>query len=67
MALWGKTDADGSRPKYLGTADLAKAIFVDITEAQQETNKKRGITGAGWWLYSTYTDAAGATRYKTEC
>jgi hypothetical protein len=67
MALWGKTDADASRPKYLGTADLAKAIFVDITEAQQETNKKRGITGAGWWLYSTYTDAAGATRYKTEC
>lgn len=67
MALWGKTDADNSRPKYLNTADLAKAIFVDITEAQQATNKKRGITGAGWWLYNTYTDAAGATRYKTEC
>lgn len=67
MALWGKTDADASRPKYLNSADLAKAIFVDITEAQQETNKKRGITGAGWWLYTTYTDAAGSTRYKTEC
>ncbi len=67
MALWGKTDADADRPKYLGTADLAKAIFVDITEAQQETNKKRGITGAGWWLYSTYTDAAGDTRHKAEC
>lgn len=67
MALWGKTDADASRPKYLNSADLAKAIFVDITEAQQETNKKRGITGAGWWLYTTYTDASGATRYKTEC
>jgi hypothetical protein len=67
MALWGKTDADASRPKYLGTADLAKAIFVDITEAQQETNKKRGITGAGWWLYSTHVDAAGDTRHKAEC
>jgi hypothetical protein len=67
MALWGKTDADASRPKYLNTADLAKAIFVDITEAQQVTNKKRGITGAGWWLYSTYVDAAGATRHKAEC
>jgi len=67
MALWGKTDADASRPKFLGTADLAKAIFVDVTEAQQETNKTRGITGAGWWLYTTYTDAQGTTRYKTEC
>jgi len=67
MALWGKTDADASRPKYLGTADLANAIFVDITEAQQEANKSRGLTGAGWWLYNTYTDADGNTRYKTEC
>lgn len=67
MALWGNTDANDSRPKYLGTADLAKAIFVDITEAQQETNKKRGITGAGWWLYSTYNEASGATRHKAEC
>lgn len=67
MALWGKTDADASRPKHLGTADLAKCIFVDATEAQQETNKTRGITGAGWWLYNTYTDAQGTTRHKTEC
>lgn len=67
MALWGKTDADASRPKYLNSADLAKCIFVDITEANQATNKKRGITNGGWWLYNTYTDAAGATRYKTEC
>lgn len=67
MALWGKTDADADRPKYLGTADLAKCIFVDITEAQQETNKKRGITGGGWWLYSTFVDAAGDTRHKAEC
>ena len=67
MALWGKTDADASRPKHLNTSDLAKCIFVDITEADQSTNKKRGITGAGWWLYNTYTDAQGSTRYKTEC
>jgi hypothetical protein len=67
MALWGKTDADASRPKYLNSADLAKCIFVDITEANQATNKKRGITNGGWWLYNTYTDAAGDTRFKTEC
>jgi len=66
MALWGKTDADASRPKYLGTADLAKCIFVDATEAQQASNKARGLNGAGWWLYNTYTDASGSTRYKTE-
>lgn len=66
MALWGKTDADASRPKYLGTADLAKCIFVDTTEAQQAANKSRGLTGAGWWLYNSYTDSQGSTRYKTE-
>lgn len=66
MALWGKTDADASRPKHLSTADLAKCIFVDVTEAQQAANKLRGLNGAGWWLYNTYTDSAGTTRYKTE-
>jgi len=66
MALWGKTDADASRPKYLNAADLAKCIFVDETEAQQAPNKARGLNGAGWWLYNTYTDAQGTTRYKTE-
>jgi hypothetical protein len=67
MTLWAKTDADNSRPKYLNTADLAKCIFVDITEAQQETNKKRGLTHGGWWLYNTYTDSQGTTRHKAEC
>lgn len=67
MALWGKTDADASRPKYLGSDDLAKCIFVDQTEAQQEANKSRGLTGAGWWLYNTYTDAQGNSRFKSQC
>jgi hypothetical protein len=66
MALWGKTDADASRPKYLGTADLAKCIFVDVTEAQQPANRSRGLNGPGWWLYNTYTDAQGTTRHKSE-
>jgi len=29
-------------------------------------NKFRGITGRGWWAYSTYTDNAGNTRHKAE-
>lgn len=41
-------------------------IFVDAQEAQVTANKAKGITGAGWWLVRTYTDANSATRYKTE-
>ena len=67
MPLWGKTDASGSKPKYLPTADAAKAVFVSAEEAVLGTNKSKGITGAGWWLVNEYTDASGATRYKSEC
>ena len=67
MALWGKTDANGSKPKYLSTADKAKAVFVSTEEALLATNKSKGITGAGWWLLDEYKDSAGSTRYKAEC
>lgn len=67
MALWGKTDASGSKPKYLSTADAAKAVFVSAEEAVLGTNKAKGITGAGWWLVNEFTDAAGVARYKSEC
>jgi hypothetical protein len=67
MALWGKTDATISIPKYLTAADKAKAVFVSTEEALLATNKSKGITGAGWWLLNEYTDAQGTTRYKTEC
>lgn len=42
-------------------------VFVDAQEAQTTANKAKGITGAGWWLYRTYTDAQSATRHKAEC
>lgn len=67
MALWGKTDANDSRPKYLTAAELAKCVFVDATEAGLEANKSRGITGAGWWLVESYQDSNGETRNKAEC
>ena len=67
MALWGKTDATISIPKYLTAADKAKSVFVSTEEALLATNKAKGITGAGWWLLNEYTDAQGTTRYKTEC
>ena len=67
MALWGKTDATPSIPTWLNSAEAAKAVFVDATEAQVQANKDRGITGGGWWLVETYTDVHGKTRHKAEC
>ena len=67
MALWGKTDATESKPKYLSSADAANAVFVSREEAVLKTNKDKGILGAGWWLVKEFTDADGKTRYKSEC
>ena len=66
MALWGKTDAAESKPKYLSSADAANAVFVSAEEALLKTNKDKGITGAGWWLVKEYTASNGESRYKTE-
>lgn len=66
MALWGKTDATGSKPKYLSSADAANAVFVSAEEAVLKTNKDKGILGAGWWLVKEFTDADGKPRYKSE-
>ena len=66
MPLWGKTDASGSKPKYLLAADAANAVFVSREEALLKTNKDKGITGAGWWLVKQFDDADGKPRYKTE-
>ena len=66
MALWGKTDEAASVPKYLSEADQDKAYFVDTTEAAVVANKAKGLGTAGWNLYSTYTDANGNTRHRSE-
>lgn len=55
-----------------GTADTLQltaptVFFVDSNEASVAANKAKGITGAGWWLYRTYTDAQSVTRHKAEC
>lgn len=52
---------------YHGAAYLDSTIlFVDVDEAQQAENKARGLNGAGWWLYKTYTDANSNVRHKAE-
>lgn len=66
MALWGKLDNAGSKPKYLNTADKAVTFGVDTTEAQVASNKAKGLNTPGWVRYTTYTDAQGRTRNKSE-
>ena len=61
MALWGKTDAVASVPKWLEDSsdntnkshDKDNAVFVDLTEAGVAANRAKGLKGPGWWLYHT--------------
>ena len=61
MALWGKTDAAASAPKWLEAStdntnkshDKDNAVFVDLTEAGVAANRAKGLKGPGWWLYHT--------------
>ena len=70
MALWGKTDVAADVPKWLESAaantnkshDKDNAVFVDLTEAGVASNRAKGLTGPGWWLYHT----AGG-RHHAEC
>lgn len=66
MALWGKVDNAGSKPKYLSTADKAATYGVDATEEAVASNKAKGMQHAGWVKYTTYTDAQGVVRKKAE-
>lgn len=66
MALWSKIDNEGGKPKYLTDAEKAEVIGVDIAEAQQSTARAKGIKTPGWVKTTTYTDAQGNTRNKTE-
>lgn len=67
MALFGKTDADASKPKWLSAANKAKAFFVSLEEANLAINKAKGITTPGWYLLNEKTDASGNIRYNAEC
>lgn len=66
MALWAKTDAEASKPKYLNSADKAATLGVSVDEAQDAGNIANGINTPGWVKYTTYTDANGRTRNKSE-
>ena len=66
MALWSNTDTADSKPKYLNTADKESTLGVSVAEAQNSTNIAKGINSPGWVKYTTYTDAQGNTRNKSE-
>ena len=74
MALWGKTDALASVPKWLESDannhnwsnDVDNAVFIDVSEAGVASNRAKGLKTPGWNLYNTYTDQNGNTRHKAE-
>lgn len=41
-------------------------IFVSVEEAALDVNKQKGLNAPGWWLFRTYVDSSGTTRYKAE-
>lgn len=66
MSLWGKTDAAGSKPKFLNTDDATATVGVSVTEAQNANNRSAGIKTPGWNKVTSYTDAQGNVRNKVE-
>lgn len=66
MSLWSNTDAAGSKPKNLSTAEKADVSGVSVDEAQNAANIAKGLNTPGWVKYTTYTDAQGNTRHKSE-
>jgi hypothetical protein len=66
MALWSNTDAAASKPKYLTQADKDATLGVSVDEAQNAGNIAKGLNTPGWVKYTTYTDAQGNTRNKSE-
>lgn len=54
-------------PTSLSLADARKVVFVSQEESVLATNKRKGITGAGWWLVNEYVDSLGRPRFKADC
>lgn len=64
MALWNKTEAESSVPKFLPTDE--NTYLVDLSEAMIQSNRDVGLRTPGWTLHASYVDANGNTRRKTE-
>lgn len=66
MPLWGKTDSEDDKPKYLSEEDKENCVFIDIEEAQNPLNRVMGIKTAGWNLVRTKGTGQNI-RYQVEC
>lgn len=74
MALWGKTDNEASKPKWLSdvlrndqtASDLDSTVGVSVAEATLAANRAKGLKTQGWTHVISYTDAQGNVRNKTE-
>lgn len=66
MALWGKTDTENDKPKYLTAAEKAITTGLTAQEATDPSNKARGKNTAGWVTHTQYVDSTGSVRNKAE-
>ena len=74
MSLWGKTDQESDKPKWLSdvlkndqtVSDLDSTVGVSVAEATLAANRAKGLKTQGWTKTITYTDAQGNVRNKSE-
>ena len=50
-----------------GDSNSYSLVFCDTTEDSIASNKTRGISGPGWWLYRSFVSHNGGTKHKAEC
>jgi len=50
-----------------GDSNSYSLVFCDTTEDSIASNKTRGISGPGWWLYRSFVSHNGDTKHKAEC
>lgn len=66
MSLWSNTDEAASKPKYVSDASKADVLGVSVEEATDAANIAKGLNTPGWVKHTTYVDAQGNTRNKSE-
>jgi hypothetical protein len=66
MSLWTNVDNTAGKPKNLKGTEKDSVYGVSLSEAQVASNRAKGIKTPGWVKYTTYTDAQGHTRNKSE-
>lgn len=74
MALWGKTDQESDKPKWLSdvlrndqtVSDKDSTYGVSVAEARVSANRAKGLKTQGWTQTMSYTDAQGNVRNKSE-